>query len=492
MCYARRLAALGFALATASSCAVPRAPVPLDRHLDEGRPNFLLVLLDDQRFDAMSNMGHPWLETPHIDRLAAEGARFEHAFVTTSLCSPSRASFLTGRHVHSHGVTRNESGNLSHEVVTYPKLLRQAGYQTAWLGKWHMGWVTKPQPGFDYWLSFPGHGTYTDPDLIEGTRQYRAQGYLTDLLVDHAIGWLEEWSRTGADQPFCLVLSHKAVHAPFEPAPRHAGRYANKTLPQPKSFTDDLSAKPEVLRRMVRYGQLTEDYEAHQDEPVPPTLPSREWNPRSRPWLAYHEALLAVDEGLGRILAVLEELGVSDDTMIIYTSDNGFLMGAHGLGDKRLAYEESMRIPFLVRYPRAVKAGERIDPMILNIDLAPTLLDYAGAEIPEGMQGRSLRPLLEGRPPDDWRSHFFYAYYRENWVKGIPTTLAVRTERWKYIVYPEVAAANEELYDLREDPIEMNNLAEEAELVEELAAMRELLEESKVRTHWAMPELGSP
>lgn len=456
------------------------------------RPNFLVVLVDDQRFDAMSNMGHPWLETPHIDRLAAEGVRFENAFVTTSLCSPSRASFLTGRHAHSHGVINNLAGNLSPEAATYPRLLQQAGYRTAFVGKWHMGAVTAPQPGFDYWLSFPGQGEYSDPLLIEGERQFRAAGYVTDLLQAHAEGWLERWGRGSRERPFCLVLSHKAAHAPYDPAPRHRGRYADRTVPQPPNWLDDLAAKPEVLRRHKQVGPGAGGDESDRAGPVLPALPSKPWDGSRRRLQRYFETLLAVDEGVGRLLAVLEELGVADDTMVVYTSDNGFLMGAHRLGDKRLAYEESMRIPLLVRYPRAAPAGARPEPMALNIDLAPTLLDYAGSELPATMQGRSLRPLLEGAAPTGWRDHFLYAYYRERWLESLPTTLAVRTARWKYIVYPEAEGANEELYDLRRDPVEMRNLAADEGHAAELARMRRLLAESQSRTRWVMPAAQSP
>jgi len=433
------------------------------------QPNIVFILVDDMRWDAMSCLGHPFVRTPNIDRLASQGARFANAFVTTSLCSPSRASFLTGTYAHTHGVRINAAIDPDPTLPTFPQLLRRAGYETAFVGKWHMQPKPDPRPGFDYWLSFTGQGKYVDPELNENGRNFQAKGYMTDLLTEYAMRWLRRPRR----KPFCLYLSHKAVHGPFTPAPRHKKLYADAKLPEPASFRDTLADKPAWMRAAIVRGQRREEIRRNKDKPVPPAVPPTPWKPHHGPWLDYFRTLAAVDESVGRILQTLDELGLGDETIVIFTSDNGYFHGEHRRGDKRLAYEESIRIPLLVRYPPQVRAGLVPEPMVLNIDIAPTLLDFAAVPIPPVMQGASFRPLLRGEPVP-WRTSFLYEYFQEAWLPGIPTMLAVRTERWKFVTYPDIDDLDE-LYDLANDPHELRNLAQDPKHAATLAAMRKEL-----------------
>src|SRR5688572_14611964 len=329
--------------------------------------NIVFILSDDHRYDFVGF--HPnapeFLESPSLDRMAAEGAHVRNAFVTTSLCSPSRASILTGQYTYRHGVVDN-SRMIRDDAVFFTEMLKKAGYRTAFIGKWHMGGHTDaPQPGFDRWVSFPGQGVYFDPELnIDGERR-KVQGYITDILTDHAIDWLKEQNgRT----PFMLYLSHKAVHSEFHPAPRHQGRYRNVEIGTPVTMADterNYGDKPKWVREQ-RYGWHGVDYMYHGD------MNFEEF------YRAYTETLLALDESVGRIVEHLEKNGLAKNTLVVYMGDNGFSFGEHGLIDKRHAYEESMRVPMLVWGPGVVKGGTKVDEIVLNVDVAPTLLDIAG------------------------------------------------------------------------------------------------------------------
>ncbi|MBN2308947.1 MAG: sulfatase-like hydrolase/transferase, partial [Candidatus Hydrogenedentes bacterium] len=419
----------------------------------------------------------PFLKTPNMDRLAREGAQFANAFVTTSLCSPSRACFLTGCYAHRHGVRTNEHRDPDPALTTFPQALQRAGYETAFVGKWHMRPVAEPRPGFDYWLSFRGQGQYLNPELNENGRAFRAEGYMTDLLTRYAVDWIEQ----PRDKPFCLLLWHKAVHGPFTPADRHANAFPDARLPEPASFSDSLEGRPAWMRRARLYGARMEEWRKSEGKSVPDAVKPGSWSGTNRAHLDYMRALMAVDESLGAVLASLEARGQLDNTLVVFTSDNGFFLGEHGRGDKRLAYDESLRIPLLMRYPGLVEAGSVIDPMALNIDLGPTFLDLAGARIPRSMQGASLLPLLRG-DSRTWRKSFLYEYFQESWLPGIPTMTGVRTERWKYVQYPHVPGELEELYDLRADPIEVVNLATDPAHAGTLADMRAELARLKKQT----------
>ena len=432
------------------------------------RPNFVFFLIDDLRWDAMSCMGHPFVKTPNIDRIATSGMRFANAFVTTSLCAPSRASFQTGTYAHTNGVRTNENQEFDPSAVpTFSQVLQKAGYETAFVGKWHMKPTSDPRPGFDYWLSFKGQGVYTDPELNENGRAFKAKGYMTDLLTQYAVDFIKR----PRQKPFSLCIWHKAVHQPFTPADRHKNLYADAEMPEPASFRDTLEDKPAWQRaETVTGGRRT----LPAGKPVPVSIPPGTWNPRGKGKLDYFRALAGVDDSLGRVLGALEERGILSNTVIIFAGDNGFFHGEHRRGDKRLAYEESIRIPLLLCGPGVAKPGSVPGQMVLNIDLAPTILDLAGAELPGKMQGRSLKPILAGDKPD-WRESFLYAYYKEAWLPAIPTMLGVRTTDWKYVRYPEIKDLDD-LYDLRNDPHEMHNLADDPAAKEQLAKIRAELE----------------
>ncbi|MDQ1255517.1 MAG: hypothetical protein QG656_109, partial [Candidatus Hydrogenedentes bacterium] len=438
----------------------------------EARPNFVFINIDDLAWNALGFEGRfPFLQTPHIDRLAREGAKFSNAFVTISLCAPSRACSITGCYAHRHGVRTNEGMDPKSDLTTFPQALQRAGYETAHIGKWHMKNVADPRPGFDYWLSFVGQGRYENPELNENGRAFQQDGYMTDILTDYAVAWLKQ----PREKPFCLDLWHKAVHGPFTPAERHKDAFPGAEFPKPPNFDDTLAGKPAWLRKAMTYGTKKDDWQKAEGKPVPPELPPAEWNASDTGRLDYLRTLLAVDDSVGRVLATLEEIGQLDNTVVVFTSDNGYFLGEHRRGDKRLAYEESIRIPLLMRYPKRVQAGAAIAPMALHIDVPPTILELAGAPIPDSMQGQSLVPLLDGKPVP-WREAFLYEYFVEAWQPGLPTIFAVRTERWKYIACPQAQGDIDELYDLENDPIEMHNLALDPAHADMLAAMKAKLD----------------
>ncbi len=428
------------------------------------RPNFVFFLVDDLRYDAMSCAGHPFVKTPHIDKLAAGGVRFTNAFVTLSLCAPSRATFMTGAYGHMNGVRTNEAQEFDPQAYpTFPMLLQKAGYETGFVGKWHMKPVSNPRPGFDYWLSFRGQGVYENPELNENGRTFQAQGYMTDLLTEHALKFLDK----PREKPFMLCVWHKAVHGPFTPAPRHENLYADASMPEPVSHRDTFENKPAWQHR--------------QPEP---------WNPRLPNRINYYRTEAAVDDSVGRVLAALEKSGRLDNTYVIFTSDNGFFHGEHRRSDKRAAYEESIRIPFVMRGPGIAKTPRLIDQMVLNIDFAPTLLDLAGVKPTPTMQGRSFKPLLLGESPP-WRTSFLYEYFQEKQINRIPTMVGVRTLNWKYITYPTLNDVDE-LYDLTKDPHEMRNLIADPAASEKLAELKAEFARLKKETGYQDPTGGHP
>jgi arylsulfatase A-like enzyme len=402
------------------------------------RPNTIFILVDDLRFNALSCLGHPWLKTPNIDRLAREGAICTNAFVTTPLCSPSRASFLTGRWIHAHGIVDNTNrSEASHRLVTFPLLQQKAGYQTAYIGKWHMGNDSSPRPGFDHWVSFPGQGQYFDPPINLNGKLAPQSGFMTDILNAYAV----EFLRRKHTKPFSLYLAHKAVHGPFTPPDRHQTLYADAPITRhPNAQT----TQPFLQREIQQNKKGNPNQAGPTDETIRNQL----------------RLMQAVDEGVGQLLQALTQSGQLDNTLIIFTSDNGYFHGDHGLGDKRAAYEESLRIPLLVRYPKWIKPGTKITGDILNVDIAPTMLEIAGATPPAGVKGKSIVPLLRGKAKQI-REDFYAEYVEEAQFQRIPTWHAVRTREWKYVEYkghPEWT----ELYHLKADPYETKNLAGEA------------------------------
>jgi N-acetylglucosamine-6-sulfatase len=445
---ARNAAFLLAALLAAPNCSPSTAPPPR-------QPNIVFILVDDMRWDELGAAGNPFLETPNMDRLAREGIRFLNAFATTPLCSPSRASLLTGQYARTHGIIDN-TARPSHDLPTFPRELQRAGYTTGFFGKWHMGNDDSPRPGFSHWVAMPGQGEAIDPHLNVNGQKLRAKGYVSDVLTDY----VEQFIQRAGDKPFLAYLAHKAVHpnivqqndgslaavagqpGGFVAAERHRGRYARKTMPRrPNAFKPPVD-KPALMRRIGTLPPLGRDTATTDDEM------------RGRA-----EMLLGVDDSLGRILAALEKAGALDNTIVVFTSDHGYFYGEHGLNEeRRLAYEETIRIPLLVRYPPRVKAGSTAPQMALTIDLAPTLLDLAGLTPAPAIEGRSLSPIFAG-VPGAWRESFLVEYYSDTVFPRILKMgySAVRTSKAKYIEYRDLTGMNE-LYDLETDPYEERNL----------------------------------
>lgn len=432
------------------------------------RPNFVFILVDDLRVGALSCEGPPFpyaipgAKTPNIDRLAKEGALFRNNFVSIPLCSPSRSSFLTGQYAHTTKVTTNGNNNeLSHQLITFPKLLHDAGYETAFVGKWHMGNDDAPRPGFDKWVSFKGQGQYVDPDInVDGVAKKMTGGYITDILDEHAV----EFVKKPHTKPFCLYLAHKAIHGPFTPAERHKDLYSDLEIKRTPNAADTNEGKPALLRPVPGKAAVAKGKgkaaggQGSGDQLIRNQL----------------RCLAAIDEGVGQLYQALEETKQLDNTLIIFTSDNGFFWGEHKLGDKRWAYEESIRIPQIARYPKLIKPGVKIDAMTLNIDIAPTLLDLAGAPIPKNVHGKSMVSLFKGQTRN-WRKSFLTEYFFEQGFPRTPTWHAARNERWKYVHYDELEGMDE-LYDLKNDPYEMKNLINEPGSATALSAMKAELE----------------
>ncbi len=411
--------------------------------------NVVFILTDDHRYDAMGFLkGQAFIETPNLDRMAREGAYLPNAFVTTSLCSPSRASILTGLYAHKHGVVDNNHA-VSEDLVFYPQYLQQLGYQTAMIGKWHMGGEgAGKQRGFNYWVSFPGQGNYypSKSGLNVNGKQVAQKGYITDELTDYALEFLK-----GRDKkkPFMLYLAHKGVHAEFLPAERDRGRASRF------SFVPPVSMKPDAVQGAPMW-VLNQRNSWHGVEfPYFSNLDIGEY------YKKYAETLYSVDASVGKVLDYLKSEGLSESTLVIYMGDNGFQFGEHGLIDKRTAYEASMRVPMLAYCPQIIRPGTVINEVVANIDIAPTILEAAGVKHPAYMDGKSFLPLLAGKPQAKWREDgLLYEYYWERNFPQTPTMHALRTDRYKYIHYIGIWDTDE-LYDLKEDPMEVKNLVRE-------------------------------
>jgi arylsulfatase A-like enzyme len=405
------------------------------------RPNIIFILVDDIRWDAFSCMGHPVAKTPHIDRIAKEGALFKNFFVSIPLCSPSRSSFLTGQYAHKTGIINNgDHAELSHALVTFPRLLHDSGYDSGYVGKWHMGNDATPRPGFDYWVCLPGQGQYVNPKLNVNGKFGEVPGYVTDILNEHAVKFIRQEHK----KPFVLYLAHKATHGPFTPAERHKNLYADAKFPITPNINDPLKDKPVLTRNVEEKKMIDEQTEV------------RQGHFREKAAIRQLQCLAAIDEGVGDIFKALEETKQLDNTIIVFSSDNGFFWGEHGLADKRWAYEESIRDPLFIRYPKMIEPGATRDQLVLNIDIAPTFLELGGVTIPKNVQGHSLVPLFKNNKAE-WRSSFLTEYFQEKAFQRTPTWQAVRTADWKYIHYTDIAGMDE-LYNLEDDPYEMKNL----------------------------------
>ena len=405
------------------------------------KPNFVYVFTDDQRWDALGvvqkEQGEkgrfPWLKTPNLDRLAAEGVRFRNAFVVNSLCAPSRASLVTGQYGHVNGVTNNHTphpeGNLS-----VAALLRPAGYVSGYFGKWHHGSQSGKRPGFDTSASFVGQGVYFDcPIEVDGVKT-PSQGFVDDVTTEYASNFI----KANKDKPFLMILGLKTCHGPFTPPPRNAKDYEGALARSTPNY-----GLPAIYAKTGPNGAKGKANDAKE---VPTNL-------------GMFRGINSVDDNVGKLLRLLDELKLAEDTVFVFSSDNGYYLGEHNLGDKRTAYDESLRIPMLLRYPRAAKAGRTEDRMVLNIDPAATFLDLAGLPVPAAMHGRSWKPLIEGKTEAAWRDSYFYCYFYEKGFNA-PLTTAVRTSEAKLIKYPGHDEWTE-VFDLKADPYEIKNLAQD-------------------------------
>jgi arylsulfatase A-like enzyme len=444
-----------------------------------GPPNLLFVMSDDHAAHAISAYseasGRPVINrTPNLDRIAEEGMRFDSCFCTNSICTPSRASILTGTYSHVNGVTTLATP-MDNTLDTFPKRLRAAGYQTAVFGKWHLGHGPEHDPtGFDRWRVLPGQGHYHNPVMLQPRDDGRGHtivergGYVTDLITDDSLRWLE---RRDPDRPFALLCHHKAPHRSWEPSRRHFSLYDDVDIAEPETLFDDHEGRAEVVAAM-RMRIMDLDPVVDLKATVPPGLSEDDeirWR-YQRYIKDYLRTIASIDENVGRLLDWLDANGLAENTIVVYTSDQGFFLGDHGWFDKRMMYEESVAMPLLVRYPAVIEPGSVCDDIALNVDFAPTFLELGGVDVPDGMQGTSLVPLLAGECPDDWQQSMYYRYWmHDDAIHRVPAHYGVRTRTHKLIGYyndplDQVGAREPssppewELFDLVADPAELHNV----------------------------------
>ncbi|MFK8019710.1 MAG: sulfatase [Pseudomonadales bacterium] len=454
----------------------------------QSRPNVVFILTDDQRADAVGYHANPLLgiKTPHIDRLAAEGVRFDNMFVTTSLCSPSRASFLSGTYAHTHGVINNFT-DYPAQLQSFPLQLQADGYQTAYIGKWHMGEQDdSKRPGFDYWVTHKGQGKYYDTTFNVNGERKEVAGYYTQRVTDMALDWLN--SKRDESAPFALLLGHKAPHGPFVPEEKYQDRYNNVAVPYPDSRYQ-LDDKPAWIKQRLNtwhgiYGPL---YAFRENFPNDSAAAVSDFERFVR---SYTGTINSVDDSVGRVYAALEELGELDNTVFVFASDNGFLLGEHGMIDKRTAHEASTRVPLVVRYPARFKAGTIVKGQVLSLDVAPSIVELTGSGRMDSAQGLSWVALAEGKA-SEWRETWLYEYNYEKQFPYTPNVRSVRTHKWKYIQNPHGDGGPlrhiEQLYNLEDDPGELVNVALRNDHRDVLGRMRGLLERT-LKESGALPD----
>lgn len=468
---------------------------------EQEKPNIVFIFSDDHAYQAISAYGSNRNQTPHLDRLAAEGMRFDRCLVTNSICGPSRATILTGTYNHINGFVDNAGCKFDGSQVTFPKLLQEASYQTAVIGKWHLG--TDPT-GFDYWQVLPGQGQYYNPKMILNGENVREQGYVTDIVTDLSLEWLSE--KRDPSRPFLLMCQHKAPHRNWSPHVGKLNHDEGKAYQEPETLFDDYSGRGAgeknqdmSLAKTMHDGDL----KLKINSSIPKSVRD-EWHsyyqPRNEKFLEaglvgkdlvrwkyqrylhdYMACISSVDESVGRVLDYLKESGLDQNTIVVYSSDQGFYLGEHGWFDKRWIYEESLRTPLLVKWPGVIKPGSVNKDLVSNLDFAETFLDAAGVSIPERMQGRSLMPLFVGKRPEDWRESFYYQYYEFPGVHSVPRHYGVVTDRYKlFHVYKPYDYW--QLIDREKDPNELRSVFENAEYAEtrkhlesELARLRKEL-----------------
>ncbi|MFN7936083.1 MAG: sulfatase [Bryobacteraceae bacterium] len=434
----RFLSGAAAAATTSVACRKPAAK----------KPNVVVVMTDDQRWDCLGVAGHPFLKTPNLDRLANEGARFENAFVTTSLCSPSRASYLSGLYAHAHGVQNNFT-DYPAGLASYPRALQAAGYQTAYIGKWHMGEQSDDaRPGFDYWASHKGQGKYNDTEFNVNGKRAVLPGYYSHVVTNLAVDWLKQ----PRSSPFLLIVGHKAPHGVWTPEPKYEHAFDGVKVQKPATAYSTLDGKPAWVKERLKTWHGIDG----------PLYGTKDFEKFIR---TYHATIPSVDDSVGEIYETLRTKGELDNTVFVFCSDNGFLLGEHGSIDKRTMWEESIRVPLLMRYPGMIQQPSVRQEMVLNLDLAPTLVEMCGAAPLTRVHGRSMvRMLTMGDP--GWRKYFLYEYNFENEFPYTPNVRGVRSQEWKYIHYPNGEGQPEthraELYHLKEDPKETKNLIDDA------------------------------
>lgn len=452
---------------------------------EQKQPNIIFIMSDDHAAHAMSCYDSKINETPNLDRIANEGIRFDNCFCTNSICAPSRAAILTGKYNHKNGV-RTLGDNFDSTQPTVQRELRENGYQTALIGKWHLGHGGKSDPAdFDHWNIFPGQGDYIDPMMIEMGEEKQIKGYATDIVTDQSIDWIDNRDK---EKPFMLMLHHKAPHRPWVPDEKYKDMYKDVDIPEPETFNDDYSnrasAAEEAKMRIARDLTFT-DVKANPPEGLT-DAELKSWF-YQRYIKDYLRCVASIDDNVGRLLDYLDEEELAEDTIVVYTSDQGFFLGDHGWYDKRFMYEESLRMPFIVRYPRAIKPGISTKDFALNVDIPETFLDYAGIEIPEYMQGTSLRPVMEERTPEDWQDSMYYRYWEHLSVEHlVGAHYGVRTHDYKLIYYygealgcadaiDDPRTPEWELFDLVKDPYEMKSVYDDPAYADTVVEMKKEL-----------------
>ncbi|MCH2114730.1 MAG: sulfatase [Pirellulales bacterium] len=494
---------------------------------EQGRPNILFIYSDDHAYQAISAYGSNRNKTPNIDSLARDGMLFDRCLVTNSICGPCRAVILTGKYSHLNGFTRNDN-RFDGTQQTFPKLLRQAGYQTAMIGKWHLA---SDPTGFDYWKVLPGQGAYYNPDFKTAAGTERLMGYCTDIITDIGLQWLQ--SERDPKKPFMMMLQHKAPHREWAAGPTHLNTYDDVTMPEPETLFDDYHDRPSVIRdqQMTIARSMTQGYdlklwdESNRHTPGFKRFFGRFTDEQKRAFLeAYAEknrefteanlagkdliswkyqryvkdylrCIASVDENVGRVLDYLKESGLGKNTIVIYSSDQGFYLGEHGWFDKRWIFEQSLKTPLLVRWPGVVEPGSRNDSVVSNLDFAETFLDIAGATVPADMQGHSLLPLIQGHTPNNWRQTFYYHYY-ETGGHGVPAHFGVVTDRHKLVRYYETRANRKlvpinqwELIDYKSNPEETVNFLGDPTYAETKMDLRQELR--RLQAHYQVPSIST-
>lgn len=478
---------------------------------DVRRPNIVFIFSDDHAYQAISAYNDPrrLLETPNLDRLAREGIRFDRCVVPNSICGPSRATVLTGKYSHKNGFYNNSNSRFDGAQTTFPKLLQKAGYQTAVIGKWHL--VSDPT-GFDFWQILPGQGVYYHPPMIRNGQRVKLEGYVTDLITDASLDWLKNRDKS---KPFLLMCQHKAPHREWEPALRHLGHDGDRAYPEPPTLFDDYAGRGLAERDQDMTIEKTMNAKDLKLTPPPQLTPEQR-----KAWDAYYEprnekfrqanlkdkdlvrwkyqrymhdylgCIKAVDESVGRLLKYLDDEGLAENTIVIYSADQGFYLGEHGWFDKRWIFEESLRAPLLARWPGMAKPGTVNKDLVSNLDFAETFLELAGAPVPSEMQGRSLVPVLKGQTPADWRKSFYYQYYEYPVPHHVRPHYGVVTDRHKLVRFYGTDADYWELFDLEKDPHELKSVSGVSEY--ESVQKRLEAELARLRNELQVPETDDP